>query len=538
MPDSRSHTHATHPAPSESGTSARRYSLRRSLVVLVVWCVLPAMVVSTVLVFSIFRQKQVNVEWQAALVASAIKADAERELAAIESALKVLATSSELAAEDWRGFHGRAKAALPQGLVHNYILTDAQGHQVLNTAVPWGKPLPTTGTPAQLSEVFERGTTVVTDLFKGPVTGMHVLAMGVPVVVDGRVRYSLNVGLTPQRLSEIVSRQPLQPGWLVAMLDGRGVIIARSRDAERYVAQSAVPELVEAVQARSDGFLQTLTKEGVPVFSAYTSTRYGGWRVVVGAPTAQVGQDMFLPLWWAGGGVAVAFLAGLWLARRMVLRVLRSVQGLNDAALALGKGEPVKLPATQWQEADAVGQAMVQASEAVQRIRFLAQHDALTELPNRVLLGEVAQRALALAQRMGQQVAVLALDLDGFKAVNDTHGHAAGDRVLRVTAQRIQAAIRASDMAARVGGDEFLIMLVDVSAESAMDTAQRLVELLSARYDGVAVPVSASVGVALYPGSGADLQALVIQADRALYQAKHGGKARAAMASHLPTQTG
>jgi diguanylate cyclase (GGDEF)-like protein len=285
-----------------------------------------------------------------------------------------------------------------------------------------------------------------------------------------------------------------------------------------------------AVNVQPSGFLQTRTKDGVPVLSAYTTLRLGGWKVVVGAPTAHVHQGMSRYLWGVGGAVCLAFLAGLWQARRVVLRVLSSVQGLNDAALALGRGEPVRLPRVQLLEAQAVGQAMVQASHAVQRIRFLAQHDALTELPNRLLFAEVAQRTLALASRRRQQVAVLALDLDGFKAVNDTHGHVAGDQVLRAAAQRMQQAIRASDMAARVGGDEFLVMLADVHEDTAMETAQRLVDLLSAPYEGVSVPVSASVGVALYPDLGTDWQSLAAQADQALYAAKHGGKARAVMA--------
>ncbi|MDO9158579.1 MAG: GGDEF domain-containing protein, partial [Burkholderiaceae bacterium] len=101
----------------------------------------------------------------------------------------------------------------------------------------------------------------------------------------------------------------------------------------------------------------------------------------------------------------------------------------------------------------------------------------------------------------------------------------------RAPAQRIQQAIRASDVAARVGGDEFLVLLADVHEDTAMETAQRLVDLLSAPYEGVSMPVSASVGVALYPQLGADWQSLAAQADQALYAAKHGGKSRAVMAN-------
>lgn len=141
----------------------------------------------------------------------------------------------------------------------------------------------------------------------------------------------------------------------------------------------------------------------------------------------------------------------------------------------------------------------------------------------------MAGRNLALAQRKSQSLALLALDLDGFKAVNDTQGHAAGDEVLKTVAQRIQETIRASDIAARVGGDEIIVMLADVNQASAMETAERIVALLSMPYPNIQSPVSVSVGVALYPECSGSLKALTACADRALYSAKQAGKGRAVL---------
>jgi len=220
----------------------------------------------------------------------------------------------------------------------------------------------------------------------------------------------------------------------------------------------------------------------------------------------------------------------LWLARTISTRVLSSVRELNDAAISLGKGERVYLPAMQLQEAEAVGKAIEQAALSMQKVKFLAQHDTLTELPNRLLFEEVAHHNLAFAQRRGQTLAVLAVDLDGFKGVNDNLGHSAGDDVLRMVAQRIAHTIRGSDIVARMGGDEFLIMLTDVDRESAIETAERIVAVLSESYPGVELPVSASVGVALYPLCGSNLTELSAAADRALYRAKQEGKRRAVLA--------
>ena len=230
------------------------------------------------------------------------------------------------------------------------------------------------------------------------------------------------------------------------------------------------------------------------------------------------------------GGILAAYGLGLWLARTISLRVLASVRELNDAAQALSHGEDVALPRIRLQEAEAVGAALVQASLAMKQVKFFAQHDALTELPNRLLFDEVAERNLAFAQRRGQVLAVVAVDLDGFKTVNDTQGHAAGDAVLREVAQRILLTIRASDIVARIGGDEFIVLLTDVHDTGAMDTAERIVAALSEPYPQVLAPVSASAGVALFPDHGTDIKTLALAADQALYRAKQTGKRRAVLA--------
>ncbi|MEN9538397.1 MAG: hypothetical protein RLZZ126_632, partial [Pseudomonadota bacterium] len=119
--------------------------------------------------------------------------------------------------------------------------------------------------------------------------------------------------------------------------------------------------------------------------------------------------------------------------------------------------------------------------------------------------------------------------LDGFKAVNDRFGHAAGDEVLKAAADRLREVVRAYDVAARLGGDEFAVLLSDVDTTVAMETAHRIVQALARPYV-VDAPVSASVGVAVYPLHGKDLKTLLGNADRAMYQAKAAGKWQAKLA--------
>jgi diguanylate cyclase (GGDEF)-like protein len=157
------------------------------------------------------------------------------------------------------------------------------------------------------------------------------------------------------------------------------------------------------------------------------------------------------------------------------------------------------------------------------RIRHLAHHDGLTGLPNRILLNERIAEAVTNASRGGRNFAVLCLDLDGFKTVNDTMGHEAGDLLLSRLADRLRALMRPIDTMARTGGDEFTIVERNVDGE---EDARRLVERLlenlkePVQVDGYRLPVACSIGVALYPRDGRDGRSLLKNADTALYRAK------------------
>jgi diguanylate cyclase (GGDEF)-like protein len=163
---------------------------------------------------------------------------------------------------------------------------------------------------------------------------------------------------------------------------------------------------------------------------------------------------------------------------------------------------------------------------AEMKIAHMARHDALTDLPNRVLLRERLGEALTYVER-GQRLAVLCLDLDQFKNVNDTLGHAVGDELLRVVAGRLRGCVRETDTISRVGGDEFSIIQVDIAdATDAERLARRISEAVSAPYDlsGHLVIVNTSIGIALAPADGTEADDLLKNADMALYGAKADGR--------------
>ena len=169
---------------------------------------------------------------------------------------------------------------------------------------------------------------------------------------------------------------------------------------------------------------------------------------------------------------------------------------------------------------------MLELHEARQREQYLATHDALTGVPNRTLFYDRLAQALAAAARYRTTLAILFLDLDGFKAVNDDLGHEAGDRLLAEVARRIGAIVRRSDTVARIGGDEFTVMLSQIGRpEDAARVARVMLERIATpvRLAGADRRIHASIGVAIHPADGDRADTLVRNADTAMYEAKKQG---------------
>jgi diguanylate cyclase (GGDEF)-like protein/PAS domain S-box-containing protein len=166
------------------------------------------------------------------------------------------------------------------------------------------------------------------------------------------------------------------------------------------------------------------------------------------------------------------------------------------------------------------------ALETSRQMAHLAQHDPLTGLPNRLLLSDRLTEAIALARRHGKPLGVLFVDVDGFKTLNDAHGHAMGDLLLRATADRLKGMLRQSDTVCRNGGDEFVAVLSELErAEDALLVARKLLRGAAEpnRLDSTEISLTVSIGISLYPRHGVTADALIANADAAMYMAKRAG---------------
>src|SRR5674476_365366 len=165
--------------------------------------------------------------------------------------------------------------------------------------------------------------------------------------------------------------------------------------------------------------------------------------------------------------------------------------------------------------------------QADEQIQYLATHDALTGLPNRAMFNELLDFSIKSARRNGRKCAVLFIDLDRFKIINDTLGHAAGDALLVEVGHRLRSSVRESDVVVRLGGDEFIIILNEISdIDQAALTARKVLSAVSPRiilagHEGY---TTASIGIAMFPADGVDVKTLMKNADMAMYLAKENGK--------------
>jgi len=207
--------------------------------------------------------------------------------------------------------------------------------------------------------------------------------------------------------------------------------------------------------------------------------------------------------------------------------VLRRVHPVRGATYAAISGEPVFDGAGRFVGYRGIGREVTQQKLAEENASRLANYDTLTSLFNRGAFFERLAHALSVARRHGQLLAVLFIDLDRFKDVNDAFGHLTGDEVLKIMARRISDTIRASDTAARLGGDEFIVLAENVAREQDVsDFAQRLLDVLSEPFSllGQECRLSASVGIAMCPQDGDEGATLLKKADIAMYRAKASGR--------------
>lgn len=382
-----------------------------------------------------------------------------------------------------------------------------------------------------------------------PVTRQPVIFFSAPVRDETGVPVAVLAGesrLDAPGFLDLLQESKLgETGGFLLISPADKLFIASSDPA--MVLQPTPPPGVNPLHDRAMAGLRgtgvTVNARGVEELSAMVSVPSTGWFVVARMPT----EEAFRPVrkLRAFAIKASAILGGLIIAV-MLFALPRILRPLSDAAKAMrdmadGKVELAPLPVVRNDE---VGKLLAGFNFLVERLRreeiarkasderlvFLALHDSLTGLANRANVEERLEQAIARAEREGSQIALLFCDLDGFKAINDRHGHDAGDAVLQQVALRLRDGRRQTDTVARLGGDEFLILLPDLddARTAATAVADQCLAALRQPFDldGKSVTLGMSIGIALHAGRAVAASYLISHADIAMYRVKQNGKGK------------
>jgi diguanylate cyclase (GGDEF)-like protein len=502
--------------------------IRMSLAVLVVGCILPIAGMAAFLIFDFYEHEQTQLTMNAISRARAMTSVVDRDFAIAQAALLALSTSPLLTKDDLRGFHAEAVEALRNMQAETIMVLDTTGQLLLTTARPFGEPLPKLANPPLLKRTLEAGKPGVSDLFVGPLAGRLILTIAVPVKRDGSTIYSLNATVAPAQLSSVLTEQKLPDSWRAAIIDSTGSVVARTHEVEKFLGKKVNLDLLQRISISDEDSFESKTLDGIPVFTVYSRSPVTKWTVALGVPLDELTAGLHQTLVRLIVATFGALVIGLSLAWFIGGRVARSITALTKPARALGSGVVLTIPHLHFKEANEMRQALLDAATTLQQANYESHHDVLTGLANRALFHIVVNGQLALCRRSKTALAILYIDLDGFKTVNDTYGHATGDQLLLAVSIRIKGAIRDSDIAARLGGDEFSIALVDCNLDDAIAFAGRLIEIISDPYQlgEIEAKISASIGVSGYPISATDFDTLLKNADHAMYRAKGLGKRR------------
>jgi len=340
-------------------------------------------------------------------------------------------------------------------------------------------------------------------------------------------------------------------GLLDHLQEGRvgqngGILVISPRDrlfvASTDVSMSLTPTPADGINPLHDramagfrGSGTTRNARGIDEISAIASVPSAGWFVVARLPVSEAlapvaRMQTFILQQRAPAVTAVLVVLGLIMAW-----LLRPLFRAADQADRMTRGELALAPLRVVRDDEighltqAFNRLLAKLLDNQEALAHFAHHDALTGLPNRKLLHDRLQQALAHAGRHGHQVALLYMDLDGFKSLNDTFGHEAGDRALGEIARRLQGLVRQTDTVARIGGDEFVLLAtgLEESAElGALALARRCVDAIAQPLQLVQsdTVIGVSIGIAIGSGGGETPQDLLATADKAMYRAKQNGR--------------
>ena len=258
----------------------RPFTIRQWSALLVAVCVLPSIIAVSALVYFSCLRERANTESLAIGITRALMQEIDRDLSNASGALQALATSPYLTDDNLEAFYRQASELASHGTNTNIVLIDLSGRQIINTLRPYGTALPLHGDLEGVRKVIKSGQQEVSNLYFGTVANHYVVSVDLPVMRDGKVKYVLLLQSFPDRLGEILARQRVPEGWVATVLVGNAIVVARTRDAERFVSKPATPGLRKTMAQASEGSVDDRTLEGAPLMAFFVRSTVSRWAVV------------------------------------------------------------------------------------------------------------------------------------------------------------------------------------------------------------------------------------------------------------------
>ena len=363
------------------------------------------MLVASYLITDSYTTARANAERDTLATTRALMQAVDAELLGAQSGLLVLAASPYLRSGDLAAFHEAAREVLPELRHNEIVLADPAGQLLVSTIIPYGQPLPRTGVPGLVRTVFQSARPAISDFYIAATSKQPQVAVGVPVFRDGKVAYALMMGLLSVHVGGILERQKIPEGWIVAILDSGGTIVARTKDPELFIGQQGTPEFRRQTSRAQEGIYETPTLEGIAVIGGYHRSSVTGWMIAFGIPKSVFTTDMRWELTTDIATAVLVLLLGALLAASISRRIGDSIRAMTTPALALGSSKKIDVPTVTIREVNELGQALTTAYQLIKQ-REVERDEAEHQ---RAQIEEALWRSQKL-EALGQMAATMAHD--------------------------------------------------------------------------------------------------------------------------------
>jgi len=336
-------------------------TIRSKLALIVLACAVPAVIGYALLINHYYDREREQLRLGNLLTARTLVQGVDRDLNSAKFAVLALSNSRNIVLGDFAAFHAEASKLLSVEFPgYNFVLADSTGQLVVNTLRPYGQALPRHANPQLQQQVLSTGKPVISNLFIGDVARRPLVAIEVPVRVAGKIRYTLGVGLLPERLGQMLTAQHLHLDSIAAIFDSEGVIVARTHLADRFVGQKGAPLLLAHMALAMEGDVQATTVEGTPVYSYFSRSPVSHWAVAIGVPRSAVRAVLLHSIVWVALIVFSILLAGFGLSWYMGGSIRRTVMALAAPADGIGMGMQATALSVSFKEAKAVATELAQ----------------------------------------------------------------------------------------------------------------------------------------------------------------------------------